>query len=155
MGWLKKQIALIKQGFKDVRDFKKFKEDLDYEENNVNSRFNEYNLVRNEKGDVVSLFIDIPEDYEKSGTDRQKMLYLKDVIKPINAYFEQVLNWGEYLLISYYHAVSDDPDEIVYTYVVQWKFTPIALSRPKFWILSIFSVLAICAAIALPIIFLV
>lgn len=154
MGWFKKQIELIKQGFRDISDFKKFKKDLDYEEADINSKYNEYNLIRNDKGDVVSLFIDIPEDYEKSGTDRQKMLYLKDVIKPINAYFESVLNWGEYLIISYYHAVSDDPNEIVYTYVVQWKFTPIALSRPKFWILSIMSVLIVAAAIALPIIFL-
>lgn len=154
MGWFKKQIELIKQGFRDISDFKKFKKDLDYEEADINSKYNEYNLIRNDKGDVVSLFIDIPEDYEKSGTDRQKMLYLKDVIKPINAYFESVLNWGEYLIISYYHAVSDDPNEIVYTYVVQWKFTPIALTRPKFWILSIMSVLIVAAAIAFPIIFL-
>ena len=154
MGWFKKQIELIKQGFRDISDFKKFKKDLDYEEADINSKYNEYNLIRNDKGDVVSLFIDIPEDYEKSGTDRQKMLYLKDVIKPINAYFESVLNWGEYLIISYYHAVSDDPNEIVYTYVVQWKFTPIALTRPKFWILSIMSVLFVGAAITLPIIFL-
>lgn len=154
MGWFKKQIELIKQGFRDISDFKKFKKDLDYEEADINSKYNEYNLIRNDKGDVVSLFIDIPEDYEKSGTDRQKMLYLKDVIKPINAYFESVLNWGEYLIISYYHAVSDDPNEIVYTYVVQWKFTPIALTRPKFWILSIMSVLLVGAAITLPIIFL-
>lgn len=154
MGWFKKQIELIKQGFRDISDFKKFKKDLDYEEADINSKYNEYNLIRNDKGDVVSLFIDIPEDYEKSGTDRQKMLYLKDVIKPINAYFESVLNWGEYLIISYYHAVSDDPNEIVYTYVVQWKFTPIALTRPKFWVLSIMSVLIVAAAIAFPIIFL-
>lgn len=154
MGWFKKQIELIKQGFRDISDFKKFKKDLDYEEADINSKYNEYNLIRNDKGDVVSLFIDIPEDYEKSGTDRQKMLYLKDVIKPINAYFESVLNWGEYLIISYYHAVSDDPNEIVYTYVVQWKFTPIALTRPKFWILSVMSVLIVAAAIILPIIFL-
>ena len=155
MGWFKKQIEIIKQGFADIRDFKRFKKDIAEEESDLNSTFNAYNLKKNKKGDIVYLMVDIPEDYEKAGSERQKMLYLRDLVAPINRYFEQVLNWGEYLIISYYHFTSDDPNEYVYTYVVQWKFTPIAINRFVWWRNVIGSILLIAAAIALPIIFLV
>ena len=155
MGWFKRQFDILKQGFKDIRDLKKFKKDIIDEELIIDSQFNNYNLKRNKKGDAVYLLVDIPEDYEKAGDDRQKMIYLRDLIKPINRYFEQYLNWGEYLLISYYHYVSDNPDEYVYTYLVQWKFTPIALHRFAFWRNLVISILLIAAVITLPIIFLV
>lgn len=155
MGWFKRQIDFIKQGFKDIRDRKAFKKDILEEENNINSPYNDFNLKHNKKCDRVFAMINIPEDYERSGDDRQKMIYLRDVVKPINRYFEQYLNWGEYLVTSYYHFASDEPEDVlVYTYLVEWKFVPFAINRFKWWATIAGILLLISAAIVLPIVLL-
>lgn len=134
MNFFKKQFNIIKVGFKDIRNFSLFKKDILLEINNSKSLFHDYNLHINKLKNIIYTDVNIPDDYEQNATDKMKLDYLIDLIKPINQYFQQQLLWGEYLTYKFYHYENnDDPSELIKTYHVEWEFTPYECYNFRFW----------------------
>ena len=153
MGWLKRQFQITRQGFIDIKNFKLFKKEIKEQEDIPNSTWHRFDLHHNKISNIIYTTINIPDDYERSADDRQKWLYIKDLIKPINQYLSIDLNWGEYLDFKCYHYENaDDPNDIIYTYQIEWKFVPFAFNTFAWWRNMIFNVLLVAAAIVLPIV---
>lgn len=134
MNKLKYQFNIIRQGFYDIRDFFRFRKVIKHEEDYKKSEYNYYELKSNKIKNIIYKIVDIPEDYEKNGTEEQRYIYLLDLIKPINNYFQNKLHWGEYLICKFFHFENEeDPKEEVYSYQIEWIFCPLALNRFSFY----------------------
>lgn len=90
---LKKNISLLKQGWKDIiayfmfkKDMKKGSEDLDQD-----SVWHQESLHHNKFWNVIYKIVNIPQEYEDAGTDIQKYNYISDQCKYVNEWFDLIL----------------------------------------------------------------
>lgn len=137
---LKKNIELLKQGWKDIRAFFAFKRDMMNEESkdSMESVWHIEELKHNKFWNVIYKTVDIPQEYENGATDQMKFNYIMDQCRNVNEWFDFILLWGEYLIYRVFHySNEEDPSEKVLTYQVEWHFVPIALTQKKFWAIFI------------------
>ena len=81
-----KLFSQIKQLFIDIRNRKKFKEEIEVEINDPQSKFNGFELKVDDSFSRLSAIIPIPEEFQIAGTDMDIMNKLKEIVKPITNY---------------------------------------------------------------------
>ena len=129
-----KLFSQIKQLFIDIRNRKKFKEEIGVEINDLQSKFNGFELKVDDSFSRLSAIISIPEEFQIAGTDMDIMNKLKEIVKPITNYICFELGWAEYILIPEFFYL-DDPQSpgTSRTYLVVWQYKSIVLDEPSFW----------------------
>ena len=131
---MKKLFLQIKQLFIDLRNRKKFKEELSVEINDPESKFNNFELKMDDSFSRLSVIIPIPEEFQIAGTDMDIMNKLKEIVKPITNYICFELGWAEYILVPEFYYLDDpqNPGQSR-TYLVMWQYKSIVLDDTAFW----------------------
>ena len=124
-----KLFSQIKQLFIDIRNRKKFKEEIGVEINDPQSKFNGFELKVDDSFSRLSAIIPIPEEFQIAGTDIDIMNKLKEIARPITNYICFELGWAEYILVPEFFYL-DDPQS---TYLVVWQYKSIVLDESSFW----------------------
>lgn len=148
----------IKQFFDNIkqikidRDVRKaFLNDIKYEIQDPKSEFNHLHLSTDEKYDSITTIISIPESFQLAGSDIMKYQKLQELARPINAYINKKLNYGEYFLAPEFYYIDNVDDrnedgeeileEVSCSYVAEWKYAPVLDNYPNFkWELTGFIV---------------
>ena len=140
--------ANIKQIKIDKENRKSFLRDIEEEIIDPKSRFNYFHLSTNEDKTAITTVVSIPENFQLAGSDIMKYQKLQEVVRPINFYINNELNWGQYFLAPnfyYIDEINDSPsddeilEEVSCSYVVEWKYEPVLKKYPNFkWELTSF-----------------
>lgn len=147
----------IQQFFENIKQIKidknnrqLFLNDIQREIVDPKSKFNEYNLAVNDDKTAITTVVSIPENFQLAGSDIMKYQKLQEIIKPINRYINNDLNWGQYFEVPDFYYIEQydenqkqDDDEILEeiscSYVAEWKYKPILDRFPNFkWELTAF-----------------
>jgi len=144
----RKRIELFFENLKqikiDKKNRKQFLIDIKQEIVDPHSKFNAFHLSTDENYNSITTIVSIPENFQLAGTDIMKYQKLQELVRPINLYINNDLNWGEYFTAPnfYYIEQLDDLkdtlednevlEEVSCSYVAEWKYAPILDKYPNF-----------------------
>ncbi len=134
------------QGFRDIRNFFRFKRDMKSLYKLRDSKFNKFNLHINKFGNILYTQINCSDnDFMNAGYDYEKMVMMK--LQPIIDYLSEELNWGDYLRLQVQNFVDEETGEPSLSYGILFIYTGYSMTMSKAFWLSIFGILALAGGI--------
>lgn len=132
----------IKQIKIDKENRKSFINDIKHEIQDPKSKFNQLHLSTDEKYNSITAIISLPENFQLAGSDIMKYQKLQELVRPINLYIANNLNYGEYFLSPEFYYIdnvgndnnNDDEilEEVSCSYVAEWKYSSVLAAYPNF-----------------------
>lgn len=146
---MKKMFKDIQNVFIDIKNKKKFKQEINFELDDPNSKMNMFEIKVDKNYSKLSTIITIPEEFQISGTEIDILNKLKEMARPMTQYICFELGWAEYILVPEFFYL-DDPTApgMSKSYLVIWKYAPLIINDKKFWVKMIGSSTAAIGAIA-------
>ena len=134
------------QGFRDIRNFFRFKRDMNALYKLRDSKFNKFNLHINKFGNILYTQINCSDnDFMNAGYDYEKMLMMK--LQPIIDYLSEELNWGDYLRLQVQNFVDEETGEPSLSYGILFIYTGYSMTMSKAFWLGLFGFLALAGGI--------
>ena len=141
---MKKFFRQIKYLFIDIKNRKKFKQEITLELEDPASKMNGFEITSNSNFTRLSSIVSIPDEFQLSGTEIDKLNKLKELVKPMTNYICFELGWAEYILVPEFFYL-DDPIQpnMSRSYLVIWQYKPLVLDDTGFWLKIITSIISI------------
>ena len=118
----------LKEAPDNISKYKEWKDVIDSEYEFYNSAFNKLGLHSNADRTVLWQYLNLSEAEERYWDYFAKNNKLMGLIQPTVKYLQDDLKWGEYLTYDIAHVEnSENPEEVIMTYVAIFKFTPVPL----------------------------
>lgn len=121
------------QGFRDIRNFFRFKKEMKGLYKMRDSKFNEFKLHVNKFGNILYTQINCSDnDFMNAGYDYERMLMMK--LQPVIDYLSDDLNWGDYLTMQVQNFVDEETGEPSLSYGILFIYTGYTMTMAKaFW----------------------
>ena len=122
------------QGFRDIRNFFRFKKEMKGLYKMRDSKFNEFKLHVNKFGNILYTQINCSDnDFMNAGYDYERMVMMK--LQPIIDYLSEDLNWGDYLTMQVQNFVDEETGEPSLSYGILFIYTGYSMTMAKaFWL---------------------
>lgn len=140
-GKIKKFLNNLRYLFKDKKNIKIWKKEIQEEIADQNSYFHKYDLSISEDLMRITYIIELPENYQVAASDKMKLDKLMEYALNVDQYFFNI-GWAEYLPYrpEFLYVESEVNEEnkqvnkeMSCTYLAVWQFTPKIINNTTFW----------------------
>lgn len=140
----------IKNLFIDIKNKREFRKEMKREASDVASKFNAYKLSLDPDCNHISTIVNVPTEFQISGSDVDIMNKLQEIVRPITNYLCYELSWAEFMYVPEFYHIEDSettsPRESR-TYLVIWKYAPLIMDNKKFLTTLILSIIGLITLI--------
>lgn len=134
------------QGFRDIRNFFRFRREMKALYKLRDSKFNKFGLHINRFGNIIYTQINCSDnDFMNANYDYDRMVMMK--LEPITDYLSEELNWGDYLTMQVQNFVDEETGEPSLSYGILFVYTGYTMTMAKAFWYTLFGILALAGGI--------